>query len=213
MAQDDITRLTIHYEGPTQAASTSIYYQENGLSTDPVGPIRSLLKSFDTALQASLRGVLSAEWKIASFHATIVNNRLHVPESLTPSTVVGSIAGPSLPGNNCILMQLLQPVFPKRSNGRMYFPGVGEGISTIGQLTQAFISGPLTTLAAELVSQIDEDSGSGDWVPGLISQKVLNAAPPAKDWDGAFAPLDGTRGWPVIARQRRRTTKVRGYTL
>ncbi|MDH5642973.1 MAG: hypothetical protein OEY63_02140 [Gemmatimonadota bacterium] len=128
----------------------------------------------------------------------------------TGNPQVGVRPGPGLPSNSCLNFALNQSTFPVKSNGRIYLPGVPEQDTTVGVIDAAYQSGPVQALADGLVATVNAVSGPATWALGVISQKILNAAPPAKDWPGAFAFVDSISVNPIIAIQRRRTTRVVG---
>lgn len=211
MPVGDIYRLQVHYEGVSQSASTALYYRETVLATANGLGNRSLVASFLGLLSIAFKGVLSADWELSSVQSSKVHDDPDPTAQDAPFTQGGAIAGVALPGDNCILLQLFQTTFPRTSDGRMFLPGVPETQTAVGKLTQAFIDGALTTLVTGLSAKVDETGGTGEWEPGVISAKVRDAVPGSKNWVGAFAPVIGIQGWPVIARQVRRRTSVFGY--
>jgi len=211
MAQDDIYEATLHYEGPTQASSCSLYFQEDGLSTSTAGPVQSLNDSFLIGKALLFRGVLSNDWKLNAIRTRRVTGAKIAPHLLSFPVNVGSRTGPALPANNCLLMQLLQGLFPRTSNGRLYLPGLAEADTDVGVVEPAFLNLQVVQLGDALVSQLAESQGSGSWTPGVISAKVRDAVPGTKDWEGAFSQIVAAIGNPVIARQRRRTTRIIGH--
>lgn len=210
MAQDDIYRLSVHYEGPTSVASVAIYYQENALVTGLAGPTRALNESFQFARLSEMRAVLAEDWQISSTQAEKITGAKQAMDLFSLSTGPGTVTGDSLPANNAIVLQLYQAIHPRVSNGRWFLPGVPESATDAGRLTQAFTSGPLSDLANKIDDELAESGGAGSWVPGVVSAKIRDANLPAKDWESAFSPLVGAAGWPIIGRQVRRSSKVRG---
>jgi hypothetical protein len=214
MAQDDIYEVKSHFQNPSSASSVRLYYQEqvarSGVGTD----CSVLAQSWATALATLFRNCLADDWFMTSVVARKVDGDPTPKWRDDLPVQVGVRAGPALPSNNAMLMQLQQGLFPSSSNGRVFIPGVAEGDTLVGNLTGAFMSGPLTALAAGLVAQLAEESaGTGRWDLGVISVKVLDAAPPAKDWQGAFSQVFGVGPSPIVATQRRRQTKVVGAAL
>jgi len=211
MAINDIYRLQLHYEGVSQAASTGLYYKETSLSTANGLGNRSLVLSSIFVLSGALRGVLVDDWELSSVQSSKVFDDPDPTAQDASAAQVGLRTGSPLPGDNAILLQLFQTTFPRTSDGRMFLPGISEADTTVGKLNQAFIDAQLQTLVTALSLPINESGGTGEWTPGVISAKVRDAVPGSKNWPAAFAPIIGVQGWPVIARQVRRRTKVFGY--
>jgi hypothetical protein len=81
----------------------------------------------------------------------------------------------------------------------------------VGQLDNTFLTGVAQFLADALAAVVVENGGgTGRWTPGIISRKVLNAGPPPKDWEGAFAPIGSMTAWVIISSQRKRKTPIIG---
>jgi len=210
MAEDNIYNVRVHFEGPSQPASIGIYYQEGGLSTAVVGATQSLAESFDTALTGRMTNLISEEWQISAIEVARMDGDPIAKHIKSLNGRPGVRPGSSLPANNCILVQLFQTLFPKTSNGRQFIPGIAEVDSDVGRITQAFADDQLGTYVVRVAQAITESNGTGHWIPGVVSAKVRDLVPGFKDWEGAFSGVVGALGWPVIARQRRRQTKVRG---
>lgn len=212
MAVGDIYRVTLNYEGPTQAASTSIYYIESVLSTAVIGPVNSVNFSFQFSKLISFLNVLSDNWWVPSTRCERLTGLVLPPDLLTTGPANGNRAGVPLPANNCLLMQLLQQLFPRVSNGRMYLPGLSESDAEVGLVETVFLNGLVVTLGNAISAVLDENDGTGEWLPGVISAKARDAGPGPPDWAAGFSPIIAALGNPVIARQRRRTTKVIGQS-
>lgn len=210
MAQDDIYRLTVNYEGPTMASSCALYFQEDGLSTSSSGATQSLCFSWRFNKTTAFLGVLCQEWHLTSTFAERVDGEAIAPFLQPQTTTVGSRAGNSLPADNCLLMQLLQALHPRTSNGRLYLPGLSETDSDVGIVEQAFLANQVTVLGNAISADLPEQGGTGNWKPGVISAKVRDLIPGQKDWQAAFSGVIASLGNPVIARQVRRRTKVKG---
>jgi hypothetical protein len=122
----------------------------------------------------------------------------------------GKIAGPGLPANNSIQFNLFQDTFGAQHHGRVNMPGIPESKASGGRLDTAYLVTEVAALAAVLLPLIG-GLLDGIWVPGVISAKRRDVAPPAKDWVAAFAPITSIEATSIISRQRRRTTKARGF--
>ena len=210
MAEDNVYLVQVHFEGPSQPASIGVYYQETGLSTGVNGPCQSLAESWENALSNQLANCLSEEWQLSALVCSKKSGDQVAKHIESLEGRPGTRNGPALPANNSILVQLFQTSFPKTSNGRLYIPGLAESDTNVGRLDQAYMDGPLSTFVTRIAQAIQEQEGTGFFVPGVISAKVRDAIPGQKQWEDSFSTMVGALGWPVIARQRRRQTKVVG---
>lgn len=211
MAADDIYMGQVHFEGPTSAASIVLHYQETIAHTTPQHGTSALAEALDDQLSAAFIAVLSDDWRITAYVSRLLNVNVENKRRFDVVGGVGTRTGPSLPANQTWMLKQSQTLFGPKSNGRMFVPGLAEGDTTVGVITNAFATGPAAALATALTASITElSAGTGVWTPGVISAKVLNAAPPAKDWAGAFSPVSIVTPWTIIAHQRRRKTPVIG---
>lgn len=214
MAADDIYKIDIFLEAPSGEASFGLYYEEavgrDGTSNDT----QTIADAWDAAHGSNLLDCLSADWKFASIIARkMVLNPVELAQ-IDNAVQPGTIAGVSLPANNAILLGLKQATFTSKSDGRVFIPGVAETVTSAGVLTAAFLTGALKTFTDALILQLAQlSAGTGRWDLGVISAKVRDAAPPAKDWEAAFAPVTSISRNPIVATQRRRQTKVRGRSV
>jgi len=210
MAQEDIYRVVVHFEGPTQPSSISLFYQENALSVAPPDPVSSLAFSFFFSIIPSMQNVINDQWNISSIRVRRLTGEKIAPDLQNLSGIAGGRSGAPLPANNCLLMKLSQSNFPRTSNGRLYFPGLSETDTKTGVILPDFLNGAVATLGNILASTLNENGGTGTWDPGVISAKVRDEGAGPPKWDDAFSPMIAAFGNPVIARQVRRTTKIIG---
>lgn len=214
MAADDIYHLQVNLEAPSGYASFGMYYEEV-VANDFVGTdTQAVAESWDAVAASPLIDILSDDWKYPSL--TVRKMVLNPTEMyrLDNSIQVGTVTGPALPANNAMLLGLRQSLNPPKSDGRLFIPGVAEGVTNAGVLTAAFQTGLFLTFASAIAQQLQQVSaGSGRWNLGVISAKIRDAAPPAKDWEGAFSAVTSITANPIIATQRRRQTRVRGRSI
>lgn len=211
MAADDITLATFHFEGPTAASSFGIHYQETTAHDASTHSTQALAEALDAVLSTPIKSALSDDWSFASIVVRLLNVTVEPKWRHDINAGDGLRVGPALPANQTWLIKQSQLLFPPKSNGRIFFPGLAEGDTTIGVLTNAFITGPAVVLTAAMQAPVAQlSAGTGIWTPGVISRKVLDAAPPAKDWAGAFSEIGVMNPWSIIAHQRRRRSKVVG---
>jgi len=207
---DDIFSAQIHFEDPSGASSTRLYYQQTANNTAGALDCRILAEALEAALAGDLVAALSDDFWFTGITVRKVYDDPEPKWLVTGNPQQGLRPGPGLPSNNCINLALNQGTFPVRSNGRMFLPGIPEADTNVGVLASAYQAAQVTDLADTLASQVVALSDTGTWDPGIISQKVLNLTPPLKDWAGAFAFITSISVNPIIAIQRRRTTRVVG---
>lgn len=209
----DIFLATFIFEVETDEATFGIHYREvvepTGTDTGP----QALATALDLALTTALVECLSND---GAFAAIFVNKLHDLPEApyrfdLGPSGV-GQRTGPSLPDDNALVLGLNQSTFDQRSNGRIFVPLIPEGntLPTNGGAIDVTLRNFYQAFTAILINDISEETpGAGEWEPGVLSRKILDLSPPAKDWDGAFGRLMAITSGTIIGSQSRRGTQVR----
>lgn len=207
---DDIFHATFFFEDPSGHSSCSAYYQQTADNSSSNYDTAILAEALEGHLAGPITDMISDDFW---FSGVRVRKNYDVPQnqflsSANPSA--GDQTGPGLPSNNCILFNLVQNTFPVKSNGKMFFPGIPEPQSNVGVLDTTYHNGVCNDLATALTTPVTALTDTGIWSIGVISQKVLNLTPPTKDWAGAFAFVTAISVNPIIAIQRRRTTKVIG---
>ena len=207
---DDIFRATFHFEDPSGASSCGCYYQQTVDNGATDYDTFKLAQALETVLAPPIVAMLSEDFWFAGVTVNKVYDVAQNKYLSSANPTVGTQTGPGLPSNNCILFSLEQMTFPLKSNGRMFWPGIPEPQSNVGVLEVAYYNAEVNDLAVALRAPVAAVGDSGIWNLGVISQKVLNLTPPIKDWPGAFAFVTGITPNPIIAIQRRRTTKVIG---
>lgn len=207
---DDIFHAVFHFEDPSGHSSVSLYYEQTADNGTANQDNIKLAEALEAQLGPLILPVLSDDFWFTSIVVRTVYDNPQAKCLRTVNTQQGTGSGPGLPSNCCINFQLTQGSFPVKSNGRIFFPGIPEVSSETGLLASAYQAGVCTDLAVGIGTDITAIADTGVWRPSVISQKVLNAAPPAKDWSGAVAPITSVAPKPTIAIQRRRTTRVVG---
>lgn len=211
MAQDDIYMVSGFYENPSGASSFRLFYQEDALRSGVGTDTQVLANTFDDKLTPSIRGVLSDDWLYTSIVCQKISGDREAKWQTDIVPQVGLRLGPSLPANNAILIGLSQGLFSAKHNGRMFLPGLAESDTLIGNLDPAFSGFQLQTFVDALAATLEEESGgTGRWNLGVINGTILDASPPAKDWQAAFSQVVSVHASPIIAGQKRRQSKVRG---
>lgn len=211
MSAEDIYSVKCHFEAPSGSASTLLYYQQTVDATAVDNSNLTLSNAWVQDLGNLVRQIISDDWW---FPAISVRKITGNPEAMYRHDFIvqpGGVTGPSLPANNSALFELSQSLFPQRSNGKIYWPGISENAAKDGVITNAAMTVDFAPLAVKMVDVIEEiTAGAGRWQPGVISAKVRDAALPFKDWDGAFSPVVAVSAKALIATQRRRQTDVHG---
>lgn len=207
---DDIFRVTFHFEDPSGHSSCSCYMQQTLDNSSTNRDCPELANAVEDEMDSLIGDVLSDDFWFTSVE---VNKVYDTPEPRWITTSLpqaGQQLGPGLPSNCCVLLTIFQSTHGNRGNGRMFWPGIPEAQSNMGTIDAAFQGTEWLALAQRLVLPFSSIGDTGEWALGVISQKILNAAPPAKDWAGAFAFATACGAQPIIAIQRRRTTRVVG---
>lgn len=211
MPADDIYLAEFHFEGPTSAASFGVHYQEVIEKTGIQFSTIELAAALIPHCQSEILGAISNDWHFAGVTVRVQNNAAEPHHRQDVIDGIGLRAGPSLPANMAWIIMQGQSLFSNKSNGRVFIPGVSIQDVTIGTLNTAYVTGVGQDLAdciGQTVAQLA--SGAGRWAPGVISRKKLDEAPPFKDWEGAFAPIESSTAWPIVSSRRRRKTRSIG---
>jgi len=207
---DDIFHAVFHFEDPSGASSCSAYYQQTADNTSSNYDTFKLAEALESQLAGPIVAMLSNDFW---FSGVTVRKNYDVAQNSYLSTAnpqLGLRSGPGLPSNNAIVFNLNQNTFPIKSNGRMFWPGIPEADTEVGTLEVPYYNTQVIGLATALLAPVSAILDTGEWQLGVISQKVLNLVPPAKDWPGAFAFCNQITVNPIIGIQRRRRTKVIG---
>jgi len=210
MATDDVFLADFSIEDPSGASTFGLAFQQQIDSSPSVVETDDLAEVLESELSDLIRNMISVEfWHPAIRVRKVSGNPVPMSERMVGANV-GLAAGAGLPSNCALNLGLIQAKFSQKSNGRIFIAGVPEGNTTIGIVKPGYSDGPWKAFADRLPLAFDSISDTGRWFAGVISAKVLNAAPPAKDWEGAFAFITDSIRNPALAIQRRRTTKVFG---
>jgi len=207
---DDIFRATFHFEDPSGASSTSCYFQQTADNSSTNRDTIELARALEDELDGLIIAVLASTFWFTAVEVRKVYEFAEPfwLESSTPQA--GLVVGEGLPSNCCAVMTLNQTTFGAKSNARMFWPGVPESKTNAGTLDATFQSTEWAALRNRMLLPFNSISDTGVYSLGMISQKVLNAAPPLKDWPGAFAFITSANVNPILGIQRRRTTRVVG---
>jgi len=216
MAIGDIFLLRSHFENPSGHGSFGLYFREVAANTTTFDECKDLADGFHTACVAAFRNALSDDWFFAGLTVEKVFGEARPAYEREGKDggglAAGVIVGPGLPANNAVMFEVSQETFSTKSNGRLNMPGIPESQSSVGTLASAYVTTQLAQLATFMEQHVNSPADDGVWEPGVISAKVRDVALPAKDWAGAFAPSTNIQPSSIIAIQRRRQTKVKGFS-
>lgn len=209
MAVGDVYAAHWRINSRTQATSLNLHYQELNPSDSGLNETESLAEALMNSLITSrLQSALSDDGVyVGGVNVYKKSGNVVAPAFATdhrPGTAVGAAA----PMNNALRILLGQAVFPSNRNGLVWLAGMREDDMAGNQFTQAYISGPATDLANELVNVLLETPNDGQWRLGVLSRKHLIDNP--GDYAGAFADVLSASASPIVGSQRRRTTRLRG---
>lgn len=208
---NDIYLVQANFACPKSSASFRIYYRETVQFDQVTFGTNAVTEAVHARLSFSLESMMSPDYRLASFVGRKVFDGKEPKWQVDNIAGIGTRPTPGLPANNAALLGLGQITFSNRSNGRIFIPGISESDSTVGILNDAFVIGVFGNFRNAVVGVVSEISpGLGEWIPGVISRKILNANPPFLDWAGAFAPIVNGVPRSIIATQRRRSTSVEG---
>jgi len=209
---DDIFLATFHFEDPSGASQTGCYFQQTADNAATILDTDELGKALEAQVGPSIINAIADTFWFTGVRVRKVYDS-PCPQYLSTATPQAGLAsGPGLPSNCCAQLTLTQTQFSLKSNGKMFWPGVGEPGTVAGNMT-ALYQVAWQAVGTALVTPINSIADTGVYELGIISQKVLNLAPPLKDWPGAFAFSNAVSASPRIAIQRRRTTKVIGAAI
>lgn len=214
MATDDILSSVFHLEGPASAASFKVFWQQTVDNDTPGTAVTHLAEGLRDAFNIPLRNVLSNQWHFTGItvykHEGDPDPGITITASTGPGTTIGTNDDPALPANNALVIGLGQSSFSGRHNGRVFIPGIPEPQVDGGIVKQAFSDTQVLALANVIAGPIQDSPDAGVYFAGVINQTVLNLAPPAKDWAGAFAFLTSFTRNPRLSPMAKRKTKVVG---
>lgn len=212
MAADNIFLVKVYFELPTSGATYGLYYRETTEATGSDLDTQLLAEAFDTHMGSTIIDMLSDDCQQPMISCQKLDGAIKSPRfDVNHTTTVGAETGPSLPNNSALVLQLNQGTFSSRSNGRIRIPGIPEPRANGVTITAAYQAGSVQAFITKLALQVPElSAGPGRWTLGVISAKVRDAAPPFKDWDGAFAPVTGLAMNTIIGILRIRQTRAEG---
>lgn len=208
MAVSDVYSVHVNMEMPSGAASLNFHYQETTTPDTMPGPA-ALAEGWMADLGTLLRNIMSADCRLTSVSAYKKVVVKEPPGFATIVSGVGLSGGDSLPAQFAIKLGLAQTFFDNVSNGMVWIPGVDEERVTVSLIDAEYLNGPVDAFAVELLDEVEEPSaGIGRFRLVVVSQKFLDLNP--GDYIGASADVTGINKFPLIGRQRRRRTKVKG---
>jgi len=213
MAVGDIYRYTQFYELPTSAASWSLYYEEKIQGSTGFITTEQLGEALFIHYGTTIIDMLSGDCSNPSEQCERVFDDGQAKHIINHAVQIGVLPGPSLPNNNAITVNLAQATKPANHNGSVRLPGIPEGQTNIGNLSQTYFDTQLAAFMQKVVNQVVELSGGdGRWDPIVISAQTRDILGPGnpKDWPGAKMPITSVSASPIIGIMKKRASKVHG---
>jgi hypothetical protein len=208
MAVSDVYAVCFDLEMPSGPASINMHYQELTAPSSTDGP-DGVAGGLMADLVPLLRLIMSADTKFVQLRAYKKNGDKETPASLTIADGTGLSGGDAMPAQFGAKLVLAQTFFDSVSNGMIWVPGIDEERVTVSLIDAEYLNGPIKNFADQLLVQVEEPAaGDGRWRLVVVSQKFLDLNP--GDYVGASADVTGISRLPLVGRQRRRRTKVRG---
>jgi len=208
MAVSDIYSVHYDLEMPSGPASINFHYQETTPPSSTDGP-DGLGFGLLASIVPLLRQILSVESKFTQIRVYKKNGGKEPPAQITITNGTGISPGTMLPAQFAAKIVLGQILFDSTSNGMVWVPGIDEERVTVSLIDAEYLNGPIKDFSDALLLDVAEPAvGDGRWRLVVISRKFLVANP--NDWVGAAADVVGVSRLPLVGRQRRRRTKVRG---
>lgn len=208
MAVSDVYSAHVDLEMPSGSASLNYHYQETTPPSSTDGP-DGLAQGIMADLVPDLRNILSVQtWvtQVRVYKKAVIKE---TPAHETLNDGAGLSPGNALPAQFAAKIALLQTFFPSSSNGMVWIPGIDEANVTVSLLDPAYRDVTIKAYTDKLLLDVVEPAaGDGRWRLVVVSRKFLVANP--GDWVGASADVTGINRLPLVGRQRRRRTKVRG---
>lgn len=208
MAVSDIFYNKINLESDNRSLSFGLWCEE----ISPAAPADSgtvIANAVQSHINATLRDLLSTESSFQSVQSWRRSPQPCRPGFVDAPTKSGTRTGNTMPLNNALFIQLLQSVADAKYNGGIYIGGLSETDAADSEWLAAFYSTQVAAFTAVLSTPINAVGGdSGQWRFVCLSEAFLPAATPIGtpfDVTGAAASLR-------VMTQRRRTTKVRGFS-
>lgn len=208
MAVGDLYHNQINCSTDNRAWAFGLWAEE----VSPAAPANSgnvVANAVHAHLQTALAGVLTDESRFESVQSW----RRH-PITSRPGFVQvlggdGLRSGDSLPNNNVLFINLRQVAQDAKYNGGIYLSGQAENQSEDSHWTNAYLTTQIAAFEAVLSTFINAVGGdSGQWRFVVLSKSFLPAATPI----GTPFDIVDAKASTRIMTQRRRTTKVRGWS-
>ncbi len=208
MAVGDVYSARIDMEMPSGPASMNFHYQETTEPSSLTGP-QGLAVGIVTDQFGLIANAISNQCAVTACQVYKKSGNREVPYQATLVDGVGNENSEALPALNGVRINLLQSFFSARSNGLVWLPGVPRNEVTTSVVDQAFIAANIVPWTTAMLAGVSEPAaGDGRWRLIVISRRFLQLNP--NDWEGAAADVTEITVNPIIGRQRRRRTKVRG---
>jgi hypothetical protein len=208
MAVSDVFSARFELQMPGGPASLNMHFQET-TAPSSLDETDALAGGLMAQVVPLLRDVMASDTKFTQLNVYKLGPNKVPPASYTIASGAGQSSGNSLPAQFAAKLQLGQIFFDSVSNGMIWVPGIDEERVTVSLIDAEYLNGAIKDFADELLEDIVEPAaGDGRYRLVVLSRKFLIANP--GDYAGAAADVVSISRLPLIGRQKRRRTKIRG---
>lgn len=208
MAVSDLYFNKINLESDNRSLSFGLWCEEISPAV-PANTGTTVANAVQAHLNATLRDLLSTEssfQSVQSWRRFPTSSRAGFVDAPTKS---GTRTGNTMPLNNALFIQLLQEAQDAKYNGGIFIGGCSELDASQSEWTSGFFGTQVAAFNAVLPTAINAVGGdSGQWRFVALSKAFLPSATPI----GTPFDITGTAASLRVMTQRRRTTKVRGFS-
>jgi len=208
MAVSDVFSACFELQMPGGPASLNMHFQETTLPSS-LDETDALAGGLMAQVVPLLRAIMAYDTKFTQLNVYKLGPNKVPPASYTIANGDGLSGGSALPAQFAAKLQLGQIFFDSVSNGMIWIPGLDEERVTVSLIDAEYLNGDIKDFADALLLDIAEPAaGDGRYRLVVLSRKFLLANP--GDYAGAAADVVSISRLPIIGRQKRRRTKIRG---
>jgi hypothetical protein len=228
MAVGDVYKLTLVQQYLGMLVQNTHYFDRKTAGDPTVADAQVLADYFKDAFKAQQNAAISYySWTLQQMRGgtvTAIASECRrtggiLYQGIFTGTLVGSLAGESLPPQSAMVTTLNTGLAGKRRRGRMYLAGKGEAEQSGG----TWLVGTTTAMAAVWSTVIAAYGTAGtepNWRLGVWSERTATGCVPAEtrphtptnvnppDLANAYAPITSAQVKSIVYSQRRRTLGV-----
>lgn len=210
LPEKGLYRLILVGELHGQATQTAFHFQDSDNQPNSTYQIalNHLMSDFQTGVLPKIQLFASQEWAAKTLIGiTLIPKQLVFIETRIANGT-GTQTDDSLPTFNAGLLSLRTGLGGRSHIGRLYFPGVAEGLSSDSRLEGSYL-GLLSDIGATLVSKYGVNGSYPYCRYGVFSRKlgvtrVVSPIPTLNYSRNGWFQINSTVARPEIATQRRR---------